>query len=45
LGNTPANPGEVGALLDFDPLNAQVFPIKKGIDVNEAVTVNRNLWL
>jgi len=45
VGNTPANPGEVGSLQDFDPLNAQVFPIKKGIDVNEAVTVSRDLWL
>ena len=45
LGNTPANPGQVGTRLNFYPLNAQVWPIKKGIDVNEAVTVNRNLWL
>ena len=39
----PSNPGEVGALEDFDPLNIELFPIKKGIDVIEAVTLSRDV--
>jgi len=45
VGSVPSNPGEVGALVDFDALNAQVYPIKKGIDVNNAVIVSRDLRL
>ena len=45
VGTAPANPGEVGALVDFDALNAEVYPIKKGIDVVNARTVSLSLRL
>ena len=32
--NYPADPGDVGSDVNFDALNAQVTPIKKGIDVD-----------
>jgi hypothetical protein len=41
----PTNPGEVGSDEDFDDLNMQVTPIKKGIDVNNVVTAITNLKL
>ena len=45
VGVIPSNPGEVGALVDFDALNAEVYPIAKGIDTIEAITVSLDLRL